>query len=82
MALTRGSTGSGREHGERTSDSLLRRIRGEYLEMPGLTITIEQAARLWGLDGETCRGLLSTLVDDGFLVCTGEGAYRKSDATA
>jgi len=76
-------TPSGRhERRLRATDSLLRRIRGEYLEMPGLKITLEQAARLWGLDGETCRRLLSRLVDDGFLVCSVDGAYRKSDMTA
>ena len=29
---------------------LLGRIRGEYLEMPGLKLTLAQAQRLWGLD--------------------------------
>jgi hypothetical protein len=28
----------------------LRRIRGEYLEMPGLCLTLAQAQRLWGLE--------------------------------
>jgi hypothetical protein len=29
---------------------LLNRVRGEYAEMPGLTLTLAQAQRLWGLD--------------------------------
>jgi len=28
---------------------VLQRIRGEYTEMPRLTLTVRQAARLWGL---------------------------------
>jgi hypothetical protein len=32
---------------------LLRRIRAEYLEMPGLRLTAPQAQRLFGLDSET-----------------------------
>jgi hypothetical protein len=28
----------------------LRRVKGEYLEMPGLRLTPAQAQRLWGLD--------------------------------
>src|SRR5262245_7291557 len=38
----------------KTLESLLRRIEGEYLEMPGLQLTREQAQRLWVLDCDTC----------------------------
>src|SRR5262245_25358211 len=31
-------------------DDVLRRVQGEYLEMPGLRLTEAQARRLWGLD--------------------------------
>ena len=33
---------------------LLLRIEGEYREMPGLSLTVSQAERLWGLDSSTC----------------------------
>ena len=36
-----------------TSAELLRRIRAEYLEMPGLRLTASQAQCLFGLDSET-----------------------------
>ena len=36
----------------------LRRVKGEYLEMPGLRLTPAQAQRLWGLDRESCQALL------------------------
>ncbi len=60
---------------------LLQRIRGEYLEMPGLRLTAEQARRLWSLDLNTCTVLLETLVDAKFLARTRDGMYcRLSDA--
>ena len=54
---------------------LLRRIRAEYVEMPGLKLTAAQAQRLWGLDGATCDTLLAALVDVGFLSRTGTGLF-------
>jgi hypothetical protein len=58
-------------------DEMLRRISGEYLEMPGLRLTCEQAQRLWGIDRETCRGLLDELVASRFLGLTRDGQYTR-----
>jgi len=55
----------------------LRRIRGEYLEMPGLRLTRPQAQRLWGLDEQTCMKLLDRLVDLKFLVVGADGNYMR-----
>jgi hypothetical protein len=60
-------------------ESVLQRIRGEYLEMPGLTLTTAQAQRLWGLDHDTCASLLAALVDANFLRTTRDGAYIRVD---
>lgn len=46
---------------------MLNRVRGEFLEMPGLQLRVEQAQRLWGLDRPTCEELLKSLVDTKFL---------------
>ncbi len=54
---------------------LLQRIRGEYLEMPGLSLTAAQAHRLWSLDLSTCVTLLETLVEAKFLGRTHDGRY-------
>ena len=64
---------------QRTSTHLMSvilvRVRSEYLEMPGLKLTEAQARRLWGLDGHTCRAVLATLVDRGFLKRSANGTY-------
>lgn len=58
-------------------DEMLRRISGEYLEMPGLRLTCEQAQRLWGLDHETCSDLLADLVASCFLARSPDGRYAR-----
>jgi hypothetical protein len=35
--------------------------------MPGLRLTPEQAARLWGLDAKSCNQVLRSLVSASFL---------------
>ena len=54
------------------------RIRAEYLEMPGLSLTSLQAQRFWGLDAEACCRLLDTLIQSGFLRRTTQGAYVRT----
>ena len=65
-----------------SSSSLsLVRIRAEYQEMPGLALTLPQAARLWGANIVVVEPLLRTLVDSGFLWKTDGGQYiRRSDS--
>jgi len=53
----------------------VRRVRAEYLEMPGLKLTSSQAARLWGLDVGVCDAVLTALVADRFLTCTRNAAF-------
>ena len=36
-------------------DTVADRVRAEFVEMPGLTLTVRQASRLFGLD-RTCAG--------------------------
>lgn len=62
-----------------TTENLLRRVQGEYLEMPGLRLTPSQAARLWGLGSSATAALLETLTDVGFLARTEGGSYRRRD---
>jgi hypothetical protein len=60
-------------------DDVLRRVQGEYIEMPGLRLTLAQAQRLWGLDRTACDTLLGALVDAKFLFRTRDGAFVRSD---
>lgn len=46
---------------EEVSDAMLRRIYGEFLEMPGMRLTLSQAQRLWGLDEGPARRCSITL---------------------
>lgn len=58
-----------------TMEQMLRRIQGEFREMPGLRLTCRQAQRLWNLDALVCESLLAALVDVRFLVQTTDGLF-------
>ena len=60
-----------------SKEQMLTQIRGEYVEMPGLRLTLPQARRLWGLDERTCVQLLESLVDASFLRRTVDGKYAR-----
>ena len=59
------------------SEEVLRRVQGEFLEMPGLRLTTPQARRLWGLEASACDALLARLVDSNFLFRTRDGAFMR-----
>lgn len=66
-----------------STDDWLQRIRAEFNEMPGMSVTLRQASRLWHLSEATCRSLLDTLLGSRFLQLTPAGAYRLlSDETS
>jgi hypothetical protein len=48
-------------------DLLLARVRGEFTEMPCLSLTVPQAMRLLDIREDICRRLLAALVADGAL---------------
>ena len=62
-----------------STELLVYRIRGEFLEMPGLRLTLAQATRLWHIDAATCATVLRRLVADRFLMRTTQGAYVRLD---
>jgi hypothetical protein len=58
-------------------DSDLRvRIQAEFCEMPGLTLTLPQAARLFSLDQARCERILLALVRTGLLRTDGPSFAR------
>jgi len=58
---------------------ILERMRAEYEESPGLSLTERQARRLWGLDEETCAMLLRELVEEHYLQRTAAEMYVRVD---
>lgn len=59
--------------------NLLNRIRAEFLEMPGLRLTVSQVQRLCGIDAAACRAVLDALVDAKFLSVKSNSYFRASD---
>ena len=61
---------------------VLERVRAEFLEMPGMKLTIEQVQRLCGVDGSLCRVVLDSLVEAKFLYIKSDGRYvRLTDSS-
>jgi hypothetical protein len=59
---------------------LVSRIRGEFHEMPGMRLSLDQAMRLWSLDRDTCRCVLERLMAARFLELDGNGQYKRAHA--
>jgi hypothetical protein len=59
-------------------EALVTRVRGEYREMPGMRLTLEQAMRLWMLDRGTCSAVLNSLVAAQFLERDRNGRYKRN----
>jgi hypothetical protein len=57
--------------------AIVPRIRAEYLEMPGLRLTLAQAQRLCGIERAVCQRVLDMLVDANFLCRKSDGAYAR-----
>jgi hypothetical protein len=74
------SSSSVRDRRDKPSrEAVLRRVSGEFYEMPCLRLTRGQAQRLFGLRSDVCQRVLATLLDDGTLECDSEQRYRLND---
>jgi hypothetical protein len=60
-------------------DIVAQRVRAEYMEMPGLNLTREQARYLWGLELDFCDQVLAYLIDTGFLSRTRDNTYVRAE---
>lgn len=56
--------------------SIQARIEAEYREMPGLSLTLSQASRLFNLEPASCARALDALVTDGALWNNGHAFVR------
>ena len=61
-----------------TIRTLMEQVRAEYAEMPGLSITLPQAQRLWAVEQHTCQEALSRLVSRGVLRRTRNGRFIRA----
>jgi hypothetical protein len=52
------------------------RVRAEFGEMPGLKLTLPQAARLFNMEQSRCERVLGALVDGGALSSDGKSFIR------
>jgi hypothetical protein len=59
-----------------TEDALRARICAEYVEMPGMCLTLPQAARLLDIERIRCERLLKALVADGVLGTDGHRFFK------
>ena len=58
--------------------TLTEQVRAEYAEMPGLSVTLSQAARLWAVDQQTCEEAFSRLIRTGVLRMTTKGRFVRA----
>jgi hypothetical protein len=56
---------------------LTQRIREEFEDLPGLTLTASEAAQFWDLDEMTCELVMGRLYAAGFLVRDQARRYRQ-----
>ena len=56
------------------------RVMADYREMPGLSVTLAQGARLWGLSLIECESVLAMLVADGQLFRDHRGLFLRRGA--
>ena len=57
--------------------ALMRRVRSEFDEMPGLSLTLAQAGKLFGISGDACARIFSQLSEEGLLRPSGHGSYAR-----
>jgi hypothetical protein len=55
----------------------LERIRAEFVEMPGMRLTVSEVQRLCGVGQTMCRGILNELVEAKFLRANADGTYTR-----
>ena len=54
-----------------------KRVRAEFDEMPGMTLTMRQASRLFGIEGDICQTVFERLVTMSYLRWTPSGSITR-----
>ena len=55
--------------------ALVTKIQNDFLDIPGLTLTLSQARNRFGTDERTCDAVLGALVDAHVLARTPDNSY-------
>jgi hypothetical protein len=53
-------------------------VQAEYAEMPGLSVTLSQAQRLWAVDRATSEEVFHRLISRGVLRRTSKGRFVRA----
>jgi hypothetical protein len=61
----------------RQIEDLVMRIEGDFLETPGLMLTVAEAQRRFGIDEITCEAVLDALVDSAVLFKTRDRVFGR-----
>lgn len=85
FAAVRPPLGASAFHGAERRDTtsrglLVRRVRSEFDEMPGLRLTFAQARLLFDLEAGCCQRVLGFLAESGYLVRTRDGRFGRRDS--
>lgn len=79
VSVTEDPSGASTERRQPTSrEEIRQRIRREFDELGGMSLTLPQAARLFSLDHQLCERLLTELVAQGVLLRTDAGSYARA----
>jgi hypothetical protein len=57
---------------------LMDQVQAEYAEMPGLSVTLAQAQRLWAAERATCEEVFRRLTATGVLKQTSRGRFVRA----
>lgn len=80
MEMTASATGGRGHRDDRWTERVWHRVRSEFMELPGMSLKVDQAARLFGIDCGDAHVILEGLVTAGFLRRTGIGGYARNDS--
>jgi len=61
----------------RSVESMINRVRREYVRMPRMRLTLEQIRQLCGIDAAACVAAVNALLDLKCLCASDDGTYAR-----
>jgi len=62
--------------------ALIQRLQDVFLDIPGLSMTIEQAQRLFRIDRATCQALFDVLLESAVVTRAPDGSFVRYTPSA